>query len=174
MNKLLTLTCFVLPLFILNGCQEKVVPLDQDFGVVINELLPVNISVVADQNGQYDDWIELYNKRDTVVDLSGYFLTDSKSNLKKWSFPIGTVILPDSFLIVWADADTLQSGLHANYKLSSLGETVIFLSPELVEIDRVKYPAQTEQYSFARIPNGTGEFSWQAFPTWNGRNIQIQ
>jgi hypothetical protein len=143
----------------------------EDFGVVINELMPVNRTVVADQNGEFDDWIELFNLNDSTVDLSGFFLTDSKTNLTKWKFPLGTMILPDSFLIVWADDDTLQSGLHASFKLSSSGETVTFLNPELQMVDQVTYNAQLEELTFARIPNGTGQFSWGT-PTFNSENLR--
>jgi hypothetical protein len=171
MNKFLYCICIVFIYLSFSGCKKDK---PKDIGVVINELMPVNRTVVADQNGEFDDWIELFNLNDLTVDLSGYFLTDSKTNLTKWKFPSGTVILPDSFLIVWADNDSLQSGLHASFKLSSAGETVSFLSPELMLIDRVSYGPQLEQLSFARIPNGTGEFSWQTVPTFNSKNIQSQ
>ncbi|MCB8999000.1 MAG: lamin tail domain-containing protein [Bacteroidales bacterium] len=177
MNKFLTFRAFVVLAILSAACTNKddpqpEPPLPVDYGLVINELMPVNSSVVADQNGEFDDWIELYNMRDTAVDLGGYFLSDSKSDVTKWSFPAGSVILPDSFLVVWADNDTLQSGLHANFKLSSAGETVVFSTPDTLEIDKVKYPAQLEQFSYSRIPNGTGDFVWEQYPTFNSRNIQ--
>jgi hypothetical protein len=154
-----------------SACDEENLTTEPGLGVVINEIMPVNSSTVADQNGEFDDWIELYNLNDSTVDLSGYYLSDSKKNLTKWKFPQGTVIIADSFLIVWADNDTLQMGLHANFKLSSLGETVSLSSPELKLIDQVKYDSISEQLTFARIPNGTGEFSWGA-PTFNNINIR--
>jgi hypothetical protein len=176
MNKI----CFFLSAIIaancLIGCKKDIEQKTETPGVVINELMPLNSSVVADQNGEFDDWIELYNLNDSTLDLSGYFLTDSKTNLTKWKLPTGTLISGKSYLIVWADSDTLQSGLHANYKLSSAGETVVFLDPELKEIDRVSYgpvPGLIQQ-SYARIPNGTGVFSWQLSPTYNSENIQNQ
>ena len=146
-------------------------------GVVINELMAVNSTTVSDQNGEFDDWIELYNNSLADIDLSGYYLSDSKSNVTKWKFPEGTMILNKSYLIVWADGDALQMGLHTNYKLSSLGETVLLLTPELKVVDRVTYGEQPiiigesiVELSFARIPNGTGAFSWQT-PTFNSENI---
>jgi hypothetical protein len=175
MNKLSCFLFYVIVASIISGCKKDIVSTD-DLGVVINELMPVNISVVKDQDNEYDEWIELFNKNNTSIDLSGYYLTDSESDLTKWTFPSGTIILPDSFIIVWADSDTLQSGLHANFKLSSMGETVVFLTPELQIIDRLTYGevALNEQPSYARLPNGTGEFSWQQYPTFNSRNALIE
>ena len=151
------------------SCKNEVVP-KEELGIVINEVMPFNANVVADPiTGEFDDWIEIFNLAAKDFDLSGYFLTDSKVNLTKWKFPEGTIILADSFLCVWADVDTLQSGLHTNFKLSTAGETILLLSPDLELIDRVSYDPQLLQLSFARIPDGTGAFSWGT-PTYNSRN----
>ena len=137
--------------------------------VVINELLPVNFSIASDQDGEYDDWIEMYNSSPESLDLSGYYLSDSKSNLSKWKFPSGTSISGFGYLIVWADTDTTQNGLHTNFKLSSAGEKVIFVNPDLSIIDKVDYGAQTLEIAFARKPDGSGSFVWQT-PTFNASN----
>lgn len=153
------------------SCNKESNPETSD--VVINELMAFNYNHVADQNGEYDDWIELYNLSGKPVNLSGYYLTDSKVNLIKWSFP-DTLIEAHSYLIIWTDGDTLQYGLHTNYKLSTEGETVLLLDPELNVVDRVKYESHILQESFARIPNGTGAFSWQSVPTFNSENLPNQ
>ena len=137
--------------------------------VVINELMAVNSYSAMDQNNQFDDWIELYNNTSSQVDLSGYYLSDSKSNLSKWKFPSGTSIAAKSYLIVWADSDTLQAGLHTNFKLSSSGEKVFLVTPGLEIWDKVEYDEQNSELSYARVPNGTGEFKWTA-PTYNIKN----
>ncbi|MEI6047868.1 MAG: lamin tail domain-containing protein [Bacteroidota bacterium] len=142
-----------------------------DADIVINELMAINNSIAADQNGEYDDWIELFNKTSATIDISGYYLTDSKNNLSKWQMPVGTSIVGNGYLIVWADKDTTQTGLHTNFKLSSLGERVIFLNPHLAIVDQVEYPAQTLQLSYSRVPDGTGPFVWQ-IPTFSSSNDQ--
>jgi hypothetical protein len=160
---------FGLPvLFIQNACNRDD---DNNPGktVVVNELMAVNSITAADQDGEYDDWIELYNLTENEIDLSGFYLTDSKKNLTKWKFPEGTSITAKGYLIVWADGDTMQVGLHTNYKLSSLGERVIILSPEVEVLDKVEYAAQPSELGYARVPNGTGEFVWQT-ATFGYRN----
>jgi hypothetical protein len=142
--------------------------IDINKSIVINELMPKNSQFGSDQNGEFDDWIELHNLADEDIDLSGFYLTDSKNNLTKWQFP-DTIIAKNGYLIVWADGDTLQSGLHTPYKLSALGETVLLLTPEMEVIEDVKYPATDLQQSWARIPNGTGKFSWVT-PTFGEEN----
>lgn len=137
--------------------------------IVINELLSKNSQYGSDQEGEFDDWIELYNLANEDVDLSGFYLTDSKNDFTKWQFPVGTVIEENGYLIVWADGDTDQLGLHTPYKLSALGETVVLLTPEKVVVDQVKYSATDAEQSWARKPNGTGTFSWST-PTFGAAN----
>jgi hypothetical protein len=166
-----TRTFYLFALFVFlmqNSCNrdnEKTI----DKTVVINELMAVNSTTVADQDGEYDDWIELFNLTSDEIDLSGYYLTDSKKKLTKWKFPEGTSITGAGYLIVWADEDTTQVGLHANYKLSSLGERVILLTPELEIMDKVEFGSQPNELAYARVPNGTGGFVWQS-ATFNYQN----
>jgi hypothetical protein len=140
-----------------------------ELNLSINELMPVNINTVTDQNGEYDDWIELYNRSSEPVDLTGFFLTDSPGKLNKWQFPAGTSISGNAFLIVWVDGDTLQNGLHTNFKLSSAGEKIVFSNSDMLIIDEVRYPAQTLPLTYSRNPDGTGPFVWQE-PTFNASN----
>jgi hypothetical protein len=137
--------------------------------IAINEVMPVNLTVVADQNGEYDDWIELFNLSSVTIDISGYYLSDNKHNPWKWQLPKGTSIPGKGYLVVWTDKDTTQAGLHANFKLSSLGENLVLSLPDGTIIDKVEYPAQTLEVSYSRNPDGTGDFIWQN-PTFNKTN----
>jgi hypothetical protein len=137
--------------------------------IVINELMPYNKTTVTDNYGEFDDWIELYNLSSSKKDISGYFLSDSKSHNTKWQFPQGTSISGNDYLIIWADKDTMQLGLHANFKLSSSGEKVVFSNPDSIIVDDIEYSAQTQELSYSRVPNGTGAFIWKK-PTYNKSN----
>jgi len=138
--------------------------------IVINEVMPVNSSTQADPDGEYDDWIEIYNLTDDGIDLSGYFLSDDKKDPGKWQFPDNTQIGPKGYLIIWADDDgAYQQGLHANFKLSSTGESVLISDPDKLEIDKMSYPEQNLELSYARTPNGTGDFKWNT-PSYNKSN----
>ncbi len=165
MLKKIAFTSIQLIIILLSSC-EKIYDID---AIVINELMAVNSNTASDQNGEFDDFIELYNLTTEAVDISGYYLSDSKSNPGKWKVPAGTSIAPNGFLIIWADKDTTQSGLHTNFKLSSLGENVVLSKPDKEIIDKVTYPAQTLELSYSRNPDGTGDFRWQN-PTFNSRN----
>lgn len=140
-----------------------------DSPVVVNEIMASNDATIADPNGEFEDWIELYNNTSDPVELGGWFLTDNYSNLTKWEFPTGTTIPANGYLIVWADEDGSQSGLHANFKLSASGETLYLLDADQRIGQAIEFGQQETDKGYARIPNGTGDFVVKA-PTYNANN----
>lgn len=160
---------YIFTLVVLVGCSTKIEGPGIYANIVINEVLPKNTRYGSDENGKFNDWIELYNLSGQDIDLTGCYLTDSKKDLTKWKFPDGTIIGKNGFLIVWADGVTNSTGLHANYKLSADGENIVLVTPDQEIIDMVEYPATTTEQSYARIPNGTGDFTWTT-PTFRKSN----
>lgn len=140
-----------------------------DGNVVINELLASNTSGVADNFGEYDDWIELYNSGSSSIDISGWYLSDNVANLSKWQIPAGTVIPADGYAIFWADEDSSQGANHMNFKLSSLGEHVMLLNAAQQLMDSVVFGVQQTDQAYARVPNGSGPFVIQG-PTHAASN----
>lgn len=137
--------------------------------VVINEMMPSNNSTVADQDGEYDDWIELYNNTSSAIDLSGYFLSDDPAVPLQWQFPTGTTIAANDYQIVWADNDIAQTGLHANFKLSASGEVLILSNASGTPINTVEMPSFEDNRTYGRYPNGTGSFIVM-MPTYSAEN----
>lgn len=71
-------------------------------GVLINEFVASNGTVLADENGDFEDWIELHNPGSESVDLGGWGLSDNPAAPFQWSFAPGTFIEPGGHLLVWA------------------------------------------------------------------------
>jgi hypothetical protein len=138
--------------------------------LVINEFMASNDATIADQAGEFDDWIEFYNNSSTTIDLEGYFLSDDANNLMKWAFLPGAVIEGNGYAIVWADNDEAQVGLHANFKLSAAAESIFLSKTNGTIVDEVSYINQTSDISFGRIPNGVGDFQIMS-PTFNAENM---
>lgn len=135
--------------------------------VLINEILASNSSYGFDNYGEHNDWIELYNTTSNVFDLGGLYLSDDPANITKWEIPAGTILPAGEVLVIWADNDTLQSGLHANFKLNSAGEELI-LTDGIQLYDYLNYFTQITDVAYARCPDG------QTFiygtPTFNALN----
>ncbi|MCP5519111.1 MAG: CotH kinase family protein [Verrucomicrobiales bacterium] len=122
--------------------------------VVINEFMASNVAALADPQGEFDDWIELRNLTDAPVDLTGRYLTDNPDNPRKWSFPDGTTIPADGYLLVWADEDgKADGGLHANFKLSADGEEIYLIDTDgnlNAVLDHILFGSQQADLSFGR------------------------
>ncbi|MGB5107493.1 MAG: CotH kinase family protein [Candidatus Zixiibacteriota bacterium] len=125
--------------------------------LVINEFMADNVSTVTDQNGEYEDWVEIYNPTENAVALEGHHLSDKIDNPGKWTFPDTTIAAFDH-MVIWADEDGAQPGLHAGFKLSSSGEAVVLSGPDMVIIDQYIYGAQDPDISMGRCPDGSGAF----------------
>jgi hypothetical protein len=143
----------------------------QGQSLVINEFMADNdpLTQIVDEVGQSDDWIELHNTTNTTINIGGYFLSDELGQLDKWPIPAGQSIGPFGYKIFWADDDASQGPLHATFKLSKIGESIYLTNANAVILDSINYPEQTTSISYARIPNGTGNFEFRA-PTFSYDN----
>ena len=141
-------------------------------GLVINEIMAGNVNAVADQNGEYDDWVELYNGNNFNLNLNGYYLSDNENDLTKWTFS-NAIIPAYGYLIVWCDtAGNSQSGLHTTYRLSADQEEVYLTDPTGLVVDAVHYVNMINDKGFARVPNGTGAMQYQSH-TYNAINQNV-
>ena len=131
--------------------------------LVINEVMANNVDTIQDPQGEYEDWIEVLNRGNQQLDLSGMFLSDSSQEPTKWSFPPGTVLPAGGFLVIWADGDTgADKGLHASFKLSKKGERLLLTAPQatgeaMTIVDQLEFGPQRPRISSGRSPKGDGK-----------------
>ena len=71
----------------------------------LNEVQPENLSGPADNTGQREPWLELYNAGTNAVSLAGCYLADNYTNLAQWAFPPGAMIQPGEFKIIFTDGE---------------------------------------------------------------------
>ncbi|MCU0857087.1 MAG: chitobiase/beta-hexosaminidase C-terminal domain-containing protein, partial [Pontiellaceae bacterium] len=71
-------------------------------GVIINEFMSSNGATLVDEDGEFEDWIELFNPGTNAVDLTDWGLSDNTSSPFKWRFPANTIIAPAGYLVVRA------------------------------------------------------------------------
>lgn len=129
-------------------------------GLVINEFMASNDGTISDSNGDYHDWIELYNASNSPINLGDYALSDDLSNPAKFELP-NTVLASGDFVLFWASSSAQNDPYHAPFKLSKSGEEVaLFFDPTGAAdtVDYISYSAQTTDVSFGR--------SYDASPNW--------
>ena len=127
----------------------------------INEVMASNTNTIADEFGDFNDWIEIYNNASTPADLAGLSITDDVTLPAKYQFPSGsatTVIAPGGFILVWADNTIAQGALHTNFTLSPAGEYVGLYASNGELIDSLTYEALGPDESFGYDIEVDGEF----------------
>ena len=130
--------------------------------LAINECMASNESIHADEYGEYEDWIEIYNYGTDPIYLGDLYLSDKADHPAKWKFP-DISLQAGEYLLIWADEDGEQGDFHANFKLSGAGEYIGIYDNDLngnALIDGVQFGLQQTDVSYGRLPNGTGAFQF--------------
>ena len=93
--------------------------------IIISEFMEKNRAVIADEDGDFSDWIELYNTGSETVSLKGWRLSDNAQQ-KGWKFP-DVSIAPGEYLLVFASNKEKEGGkeLHADFAIS--GDEAVYL-----------------------------------------------
>lgn len=125
-------------------------------------LLPPRISEFVASNSTFDDgdgnssdWIEIHNRNNLSLDLSGYHLTDDATNLTKWTFPPGTTLAPDEYRVVFASGTGVPDSagnLHTNFSLNAGGEYLALVAPDGLTVAQEfapSYPPQKTDASYS-------------------------
>jgi len=139
--------------------------------LVINEFVASNNSDsgISDPEGDYDDWIEIYNSGDTAIDIGGMYLTDDLDEPTKWQIPEGypaqTAVGADDYILIWADEDTSDGPLHADFKLSAGGENIGLFADGGTMIDGITFGGQVSNVSYGRYPDANDNMRFFATPT---------
>jgi uncharacterized repeat protein (TIGR02543 family) len=80
--------------------------------LVINEIMSSNTSSITDEDGDFSDWLEIYNNGAAPVNLNGYGLSDDKTLPYMWIFPDIT-LEPGNFMLVFA-SDKNRANIPVN------------------------------------------------------------
>jgi hypothetical protein len=141
--------------------------------LIISEIMAINDTVLADEDGDYSDWLEIYNPGSSPVNLSGWSLTDNPGNLDKWKFP-NITINAGTYLVVFASDKNkvlLGGNLHTNFKLSGSGEYLALIESDGSTISSVfdpSFPSQTANVSYGLY---NGSYMYMSTPTPGAGNV---
>lgn len=133
-------------------------------GLVINELMASNGSSLRNGNGEYFDWIELYNGTASEIDLTGYTLSDDEMNRRRFVFPQISISSGEYLLLYASEADGAEGEIHLPFKLSSSGERVVLFDPVGNALSYMEYDSLEKNQSLARGTDGSVEKTYAASP----------
>ena len=139
--------------------------------VRINEVISSN-SLFIDDDGDYNDWIELYNDSSETISLKSWYISDDKEDIKKWKFPDRQIKAGEYFLIFASDKDKNSKYVHTNFKISSKGETIYLSNKNEELIDEIEIPRLLTNTSYGiSIKNDEKVFYSESTPgSYNSSN----
>ena len=131
-------------------------------------MTPIRINEVSGANDTYideyfkkGDWVELYNTTSEPIDVEGMYLTDNinkptKYMISKENTKAQTVIPAHGYLVIWCDNKraTTDNGLHAGFKISDDGGTMMLSAADRSWSDVITYPAHDARTTIGRYPDG--------------------
>ena len=134
-------------------------PLIHAQSLVISEFMASNQDTLNDEDGDSEDWIEIFNQSGAAVNLDGWFLTDDATALTKWAFP-SVILNAGGQIVVFAsskDRSDPARELHTNFKLTSAGEYLALVRPDGTSVEHdfaPSFPLQVQDVSFG-LQQGT-------------------
>jgi len=136
--------------------------------LVINEVLAHNKSAVAHE-GTFPDMVELYYDGPASLNLSGMRMTDDPNDRTKFVFPAGATIASGQYLVLFADANAVTSGVHLGFALADEGESIYLYDKNGTLIDSVEFGLQLPDLSIGRVGF---EDNWHLTkPTFGAANV---
>ena len=129
--------------------------------VVINESAPTNPGFYADEDGDFSDWIELYNTGANPIDLNSWGITDN-TTWDKWKFPSVNLNAGERVLVFASGKNKRGIHLHTNFNISN-GEKISLYNASGVLQDSITVNVELGT-SRARINDG-GPWCYTNTPT---------
>ncbi len=128
---------------------------EDDLPLVINE-----INYHSPGNPNTGDWIEIFNRKDAIVDLSGWYLKDGEDS-HTFNFPYGLEIGPNGYLVLCEDLLAFEEILpdvknrigDLGFGLSNAGEVIRLYASTGDLIDSVRYD---DDDPWPNEPDGNG------------------
>jgi len=144
--------------------------------IVINEFLAGNLSGLLDEDGQRQDWIEIYNRGTNAVNLLGWSLTDNPDVPGLWTLP-SKILSPGQHLVVFASgkdrrAPAGANKFHTNFRLDLFGEYLALFNAESPRVAvsefAPRYLKQRNDHSFGL--DATDQWRYFQTPTPEAAN----
>ncbi len=135
----------------------------------INEILAVNLTDLADSDGDFSDWIELHNPRADSVSLAGHTLSHDSGTPTQWTFPANASIPAGGYLVIYAsgkDRSSIFSPSHTNFRLNRGGGYLSLRDSGGAILAEMEYPRQYTDVSY----DGVG---FMLEPTPGGPNTAV-
>ncbi len=136
-----------------------------------------------DEDGDYPDWVEIWNKGSEPLVLTGFTLTDVATKPDKWTFPALT-LQPGQYQLLWLsgkektwtpdsqaaspgspDQAATRSGIHVSFKLGDADQNLMLLDTRGQVINMVKLQKLPANVSYGIVPEKPADWVYYPRPT---------
>lgn len=148
------------------------VPVTPVTAFYINEVMAANTNTIADEAGEFDDYIEIYNAGVAATTYEIY-ITDDSLNKDKWQLP-DTILPSASFQLLWADEDKAQGKWHTNFKVNAAAESIYLWRNKGWTwhlLDEIHLQNEGTDVSRGSFPDGSAIKYVQSTPTPRQSNV---
>jgi hypothetical protein len=134
------------------------VPVDMS-NLYLNEAMYLNSDVIADPQGDFDPWIEIYNGNSTPFDLTGHYIArDNTAEYHRFSRCEAAVIVPaNGYLLLWADAEPEDGLEHLPFEIRSTDHVELISNGGLV-VDTLAWDTSYTNTSNGHNTDGSGVY----------------
>ncbi len=142
----------------------------------INEFMASNSTTYPGPQGDYPDWIEIYNGGNQAINLAGYWISDDLNEPDKLyqipsTSPSLTTVQAGGFIVFIANGDPTGGVLNVDFKLSASGEHIgLWLPDKTTVVDTMSFDVQTTDVSMGLSPNGGSLWYFFNSPTPGASN----
>ncbi|HZV68589.1 MAG TPA: CotH kinase family protein [Saprospiraceae bacterium] len=153
----LPLSFFFLLVFSFSGLQSQ---------IVINEYSAANLHRDADNFGKHEDWIELFNRGASPVNLAGWHLSDDEDDATLWTIQEDITINPGGYMVFWCSGR--NAGKHTSFKITQTKnnpETLVLANPAGTVVDKREMKKNQVHHSRGRTTDGSNTWSIFTEPT---------
>ncbi len=143
--------------------------------ICISEFQAADQEVIADEDQDYPDWIELYNPGNSAVSLAGWCLTDDADEPGQWCFDSGSIPGKGYQVVFASDKDRQSPNFHTNFKLGKGGEYLGIFNPSGEEVCAFapEYPQQYDLLSYGTDAAGAGAYFSQPTPGATNQDASV-
>lgn len=119
-------------------------------GLVFSEVMAANASAVPDENGEFSDWLELYNGTGHDLDMEGVIITN-RTDRVTFPFPSYTLRAGERVVVFASDSYQLDPSrpFHGKFKIASAGDHLYLYDPDMYLIDELATPTLTADTSYS-------------------------
>jgi gliding motility-associated-like protein len=163
-------------LFVLSTFFTKLTYSQSGVAICLNEYMVTNTQgapATLDNYFKPSDWVELYNNFTATVNLQGYYMSNDRSNLKKWTFPNPFIMQPGQYSIIWMSGrneDKIVNGLHhthTNFTIDQCkNQWIILTAPNGVIRDSIFVQRTQENHTRGRLNSPVSDYVTVGVAGW--------